>query len=280
MCFSCFGTDCCYGERIAGHTDDHRIGCDDLLPGRKRDPDLVISHREYLVKRCDDAIDHGFDGWIVQRFGQQRDLCICSFGTDCGYRKRIAGHTDDHRLRCDDLLPGRKRDFDLVFGYRKHLVERCDHAIDHGFDSRFLQRFGQQRNLCFSCFGTDSSYGKRIASHANDQRIRRYDFLYRRKCYFDLFIGHREHLVERCDHAIGHGFNGRIVQCFGQQWDLCICIFGTDCGYRKRFAGNTDDNGIGCDDLLPGRKRDFDFFISHREHLVERCDHAIDHGFN
>lgn len=116
-------------------------------------------------------------------------------GRDDGDGKSDSGTTDDIGFRCDDVLPRRKRDPDLIFSDRKPLVNRRNDTVDHGNTSRNLFGFGNEFRLYFCGFGQHERNGDAIACHTYDHGFGRNDFLPRRKCYADVFNKHRKPLV-------------------------------------------------------------------------------------
>ena len=59
MCFGFICSDICNGKCIASNANDFNIGCYHILSRRKRYANVVCPKRKYLVKRRNNAIDHG-----------------------------------------------------------------------------------------------------------------------------------------------------------------------------------------------------------------------------
>ena len=58
------------GKFTTKYADDFSFWRNDILPGRKRDFDIVISKRKRLVEWRDDAINYSFSFWIILGFGK------------------------------------------------------------------------------------------------------------------------------------------------------------------------------------------------------------------
>ena len=135
-----------------------------------------------VSRRRDNAINHGFYRWILQRPSNNVWLYIGGLSPNRRDGESYTSRAYGFRLRSVDVLRRRKRGIDIQCDIRQYLVSRWRNDSGHyGHHIWILYGHRNSFRLCFSCLSASGGHCHPCTCRTRDHTQRPNDLLRRRQ---------------------------------------------------------------------------------------------------